>query len=156
MTAPRFWLAVASANHVRRGRAEGFMQVCHGKRGPLARVKPGDGVVYYSPTEVFGEKAPCRALTAIGFAREREPYAFDMGGGFVPFRRDVDWCEARETPIHPLLPRLDLARDGANWGYKLRFGLIAITAADFAVIGQAMDAGGPEWTARVLPSVNAA
>ena len=41
----RNWLAVASANHVRKGRAEGFMQVCHGKLAPLRRIKPGDHVV---------------------------------------------------------------------------------------------------------------
>ena len=41
----RNWLAVASANHVRKGRAEGFMQVCHGKLAPLRRIKPGDLVV---------------------------------------------------------------------------------------------------------------
>ena len=34
------WLAVASAEHVRRGRAEGFMQVSHGKLGPLRRILP--------------------------------------------------------------------------------------------------------------------
>ena len=44
------WIAVASAEHVRRGREGGFMQVCHGKAAPLRRIQPGDGVVYYSPT----------------------------------------------------------------------------------------------------------
>ena len=51
----RFWLAVASAQHVRRGRTEGFMQVNHGKAAPLRRIRPGDGIVYYSPRTVLGE-----------------------------------------------------------------------------------------------------
>jgi hypothetical protein len=38
----KHWLAVASAEHVRRGQAEGFMQVCHGKAAPLKRIQPGD------------------------------------------------------------------------------------------------------------------
>ena len=38
--APRYWIAVASADHVARGVAGGFMQVCHGKRAPLARIRP--------------------------------------------------------------------------------------------------------------------
>ena len=42
-----YWIGVASADHVARGRADGFMQVCHGKAAPLRRIKPGDGVVYY-------------------------------------------------------------------------------------------------------------
>ena len=50
----RAWIAVASAEHVRRGLAGGFMQVCHGKDGPLRRMRPGDRVAYYSPTETFG------------------------------------------------------------------------------------------------------
>jgi hypothetical protein len=46
----RYWIAVASAGHARRGRQAGFMQVCHGKGGPLRRLRAGDGIVYYSPT----------------------------------------------------------------------------------------------------------
>ena len=58
------WIAVASANHVARGREGGFMQVGHGKRGPLRRLKTGDRVAYYSPALVLGEPAPCRCFTA--------------------------------------------------------------------------------------------
>lgn len=29
------WVAVASAEHVQKGREQGFMQVCHGKGAPL-------------------------------------------------------------------------------------------------------------------------
>ncbi len=48
------WIAVACAEHVRRGREGGFMQVCHGKAVPLRRIQPGDGVAYYSPTRELG------------------------------------------------------------------------------------------------------
>ncbi|MCB1406453.1 MAG: EVE domain-containing protein, partial [Rhodobacteraceae bacterium] len=47
----RNWVAVASADHVAIGRRDGFMQVCHGKPGPLSRVQPGDLVAYYSPRD---------------------------------------------------------------------------------------------------------
>ena len=50
------WVGVASAEHVRKGRVSGFMQVCHGKESPLRRLKPNDGVIYYSPTVTFGGK----------------------------------------------------------------------------------------------------
>src|ERR1700722_19285540 len=43
------WIAVASAEHVRLGRSDGFMQVSHGKSAPLRRIEPGDRVVFYSP-----------------------------------------------------------------------------------------------------------
>ena len=132
------WIAVASAEHVRWGQKGGYMQVCHGKRGPLARVQPGDGVVYYSPTEVFRGSGRLQAFTAIGRAKDGEPYAFDMGGGFVPFRRDVDWFESRKTPILPLLDKLEFSAGRRNWGYQLRFGLFSISAVDFEVIAGAM------------------
>ena len=99
----KHWIAVASAAHVRIGRAQGFMQVCHGKGGPLRRISPGDHVAYYSPTENFGGKDPLQAFTAIGEVKPGAPYQADMGGGFRPFRRDVAWSDAAEVPIRPLL-----------------------------------------------------
>jgi hypothetical protein len=134
------WLAVASAEHVRRGRSEGFMQVSHGKAAPLKRVKPGDRVVYYSPTVKLGGKDKLQAFTAVGIVKDGEPYVGDMGKGFRPYRRDVDWAKAAEAPIRPLLDRLELTADKPNWGYQLRFGLFAISEADFCLIAQAMGA----------------
>ncbi|SDA93025.1 EVE domain-containing protein [Mesorhizobium qingshengii] len=135
-----YWIAVASAEHVRRGRAAGFMQVNHGKAAPLRRVKPGDGIIYYSPTTIMGEKDGLQAFTAIGTVREGEPYEGDMGGGFTPFRRDVEWARAEETSIKPLLDRLEFTAGRSNWGYQLRFGLFSISAADFALTAEAMGA----------------
>ena len=139
-TARSYWLAVASAEHVRRGRQEGFMQVNHGKAAPLRRVKPGDGIIYYSPTTNLGEKDGLQAFTAIGTVREGEPYQGEMGGGFTPFRRDVEWATAEEAPIKPLLERLDFTAGKSNWGYQLRFGLFEITDHDFLLIAEAMGA----------------
>ncbi|TGU97002.1 EVE domain-containing protein [Mesorhizobium sp. M00.F.Ca.ET.151.01.1.1] len=135
-----YWIAVASAQHVRRGRQGGFMQVNHGKAAPLRRIRPDDGIVYYSPTTVMGQKNGLQAFTAIGTVREGEPYQGEMGGGFTPFRRDVDWAQAQETPIKPLLERLEFTAGKSNWGYQLRFGLFPISAADFALIAGAMGA----------------
>jgi hypothetical protein len=132
------WIAVACAEHVRRGREGGFMQVCHGKAAPLRRLRPGDAIAYYSPTIALGGKAPCRSFTAAGMVAEGEPYGFDMGAGFQPWRRDVRWCATHEAPIAPLLDRLALTAGRTNWGYPLRFGLIAVERADFDFIMEAM------------------
>lgn len=132
------WIAVACAAHVARGRADGFMQVCHGKAGPLARIAPGDRVAYYSPTREMGDGKPYRTFTAIGTVRPGAPYPFDMGGGFVPFRRDVDWDEGRPAEIMPLLGELELTRGQRNWGAKFRFGLVRVSSADLARIASAM------------------
>ena len=134
------WVAVASAEHVRHGRELGFMQVCHGKAAPLRRIQPGDRVVYYSPTVALRGKDKLQALTAIGVVQAGDPYEFDMGGGFCPFRRDVAWLEATETPIQPLLARLEFSAGVRNWGYQLRFGLFPISEHDMDVISTAMRA----------------
>lgn len=143
MPAPRrqqkFWIAVASAEHARRGRA-GFMQVCHGKEAPLKRLHKGDGIVYYSPTETFKGKDRLQAFTLIGYVRDERVYSVDMGEGFVPCRRDVDYAEAEQAPIRPFLDRLDLTRGRPDWGYRLRFGLVEITRNDFFTIAGAMGA----------------
>lgn len=136
----RYWLAVASADHVRIGRAGGFMQVNHGKAAPLRRIEPGDGVVYYSPTTVRGEPDGLKSFTAIGHVKPGEPYRGEMGGGSEPFRRDVDWADAGEAPVAPLLDRLELTAGKPNWGYQLRFGLLEITPSDFGLMGGAMKA----------------
>ncbi len=132
------WIAAAAAEHVRSGRAQGFMQVCHGKAAPLRRLKPNDWVVYYSPTVTFGGKDKLQSFTAIGQIKEREPYQVDMGNGFCPFRRDVRWFESQEAEIIPLLNLLDFTKNKKNWGYQFRFGLLEISEHDMQQISMAM------------------
>jgi len=72
--------------------------------------------------------------------KPREPYQFDMGGGFVPFRRDVDWQQTGTASILPLLDQLELTAGKRQWGAPFRFGLVRISAVDMAVIAQAMGA----------------
>lgn len=135
------WIAVASAEHARRGceeRQHGFMQVCHGKCAPLKRVQPGDRVAYYAPAVTMGGNDRLQSFVSIGLVQPGLPYAFDMGGGFVPFRRDVVYVPANETPIAPLLDRFEFVEDRTRWGYKFRFGLFKVSDADMRLIASAM------------------
>lgn len=137
------WIAVASAEHARRGCAEphkGFMQVCHGKCAPLQRVNPGDRVAYYSPTVTMGGKDRLQSFVSIGMVQPGVPYEFDMGGGFVPFRRNVMYVPAQQAPIAPLLDHFEFVEDRARWGYKFRFGLFKVIDADMRLIANAMQA----------------
>ena len=134
------WIAVASADHARRGRDEmmpGFMQVCHGKLAPIKRVLPGDLVAYYAPTVTMGGKEKCQSFISFGIVEPGAPYAFDMGG-FVPFRRNVSYLDAVETPIAPLLDVFEFVENRSRWGYKFRFGLFSISDHDMALIAKAM------------------
>ncbi|MBI4048250.1 MAG: EVE domain-containing protein, partial [Devosia nanyangense] len=133
---PKYWIAVASADHARKGKA-GFMQVNHGKAAPLRRISPGDGVVYYSPTVTLGGKDRLQAFTTIGRVKPGEIYPGEMSG-WTAYRRDVEYFDAREAPIAPLLPELEFTRGRTNWGYQMRFGLFEISAHDFGVISEAM------------------
>jgi hypothetical protein len=135
----RYWIAVASAEHARRGKA-GFMQVNHGKKAPLQRIRAGDGVVYYSPAETMGGKDRLQSFVSIGRVRDEELYQGVMGGDFVPWRRTVDYAEATEAPIAPLLDRLEFTRGNRNWGYQMRFGLFEISEGDFRTIAETMGA----------------
>ena len=134
------WVAVASAEHVAVGRAQGFMQVGHGKGAPLKRLHAGDRVAYYSPVRVFGTKDVCQAFTAVGVVRDERVYQGDMGNGFHPFRKDVDWLPSHDAPIRALLEALSFTRGKTNWGYAFRFGLLKVTDADMDVIIHAMNA----------------
>lgn len=134
------WIGVASSDHVARGRAGGFMQVCHGKTGPLTRIRPGDDIIYYSPGTEMGGGARVQSFTAAGRVAESDAYRFDMGNGFVPMRRDVEWLETKAAPIQPLLDALEFTRGKSNWGYVFRFGVVKISDADRDVILRAMEA----------------
>lgn len=138
---PNHWIALASAEHVKRGRAGGFMQVCHGKDGPLRRMRAGDGVAYYSPSITMGRTDGFQSFTAVGHIADSAPYLYDMGGGFVPWRRDVMWDAGDTAPIRPLLQALEFTRGKQNWGYAFRFGVLKVSEADFLTITDAMRGG---------------
>jgi len=141
--AQRNWIAVASAEHARRGRDHkplGFMQVGHGKLGPLKRVAAGDRVAYYAPATVFGGTDKLQSFVSIGIAQPGEPYEFDMGGGFIPWRRDVAYAASREVPIAPLIEHLAFVENASQWGYKFRFGMFEVSDADMMLIARTMKA----------------
>jgi hypothetical protein len=138
------WIAVASADHARRGRdnpGKGFMQAGHGKRAPLMRISPGDRVAYYAPTSVFGGGDKLQSFVSIGVVQDGDPYEVDMGNGFVPWRRDVLYAPAQEAPVLPLLDQFGFIEDPKHWGYKFRFGLFEIDDHDMRLIARAMHAG---------------
>ncbi len=139
--AERYWIGVVSREHVRRGVAGGFAQLGHGKASPLRRLQPGDWLIYYSPRTALEAGEPLQAFTAIGRVGDDEVFQVDMGGGFRPWRRRVDYRPCTEAPIRPLLPELAFVPDQTRWGYVFRRGLIEIAAGDFNRIARAMGAG---------------
>lgn len=143
----RYWIAVVVAAHVRRGVAGGFIQVCHGKQGALSRMKPGDGIVCYSPREGMQSGPPVQAFTALGRIQRGEMYQVEMAPLFYPYRRDVAWrSDAGAAAIRPLLPALSITAGRPSWGQVFRYGLISLPEADFQRIEAAMLVG-QDWAA---------
>lgn len=135
----RHWIGVACFEHVKRGISGGFAQVCHGKCGPLKLMNAGDLIVYYSPSLLFGDKMPYRRFTAIGHILPGDPYQFAMSEDFIPWRRNVSFFSAKETPIEPLIDRLSFILDKQRWGFPFKRGCFSVSAEDFSVIASAME-----------------
>jgi EVE domain len=136
----RYWIGVASRDHVMRGVEGGFAQVGHGKRAPLVRMAAGDWLVYYSSKMRLDGAEQCRVFTALGRIADSEVFQFDMGGGFTPYRRRVEYRPAHDAPILPLLGSLGFIIDKKRWGYPFRAGHLEIGRGDFVAIATAMDA----------------
>ena len=138
----RYWIGVASKNHVTRGVEGGFAQLGHGKKSALQRMRPGDWIVYYSPRTALEGGEPVQAFTAIGRVLERDAYVGDMGPDFKPWRRDVRYLPARDAAIRPLLEHLSFITDVTRWGYPFHRGHLEMTRADFERIAGAMGVEG--------------
>lgn len=138
---PRCWIGVAARAHVRIGVSGGFCQLGHGKAAPVKRLQPGDLIAYYSPSETMGGGDKVQAFTAIGRIKPGDAYEADaptMAGGYRATRRDVDWFDAQEASIRPLIPILSFIRDKARWAAPFRFGVVRAPRDDFARIADAM------------------
>ena len=136
MNATRYWMGVVSSEHVRRGVELGIAQANHGKKGPVERMRPGDGIVYYSPRERIRAGAEVRAFTAIGTIDDQDAWQADEGPDFKPWRRSVTYTkDARHAPIRDL--DLELTAQ-PNWGVLLRRGLLELSERDFMTISEAM------------------
>ena len=134
----RYWMGVASHEHVQRGIEGGFAQVCHGKLSTLKYMSEGDWIIYYSPTYSFGGKDVCRCFTAIGTISKEEPYTFEMSEDFIPWRRKVSFLKAQQIPIEPLLEKFSFIKDKRRWGFPFRRGSFEIPPSDFMLIAKSM------------------
>jgi hypothetical protein len=131
MTTPRYWIIVASKEHVMLGVKGGFAQAGHGKRTGLARMHAGDRIIYYSPKVEFLGDEPLHAFTALGEVADEEIIQVEMAKDFKPFRRAVKYQYTGEIKIAPLVMALQFIRNKKSWGYAFRFGLLEIHEDDF-------------------------
>ena len=132
------WIGVVSRSHVRIGVEGGFIQLGHGKKAPLQKLRAGDRLVMYSPRTSYPDGEALQAFTAIGTIVSAEIYQVEMSADFKPYRVDVRFEKCNEAPIRPLIDSLSFIKSKTHWGATFRFGQLGIPAADFAKIAQAM------------------
>jgi hypothetical protein len=133
------WIGVVSRSHVQMGVDGGFVQLNHGKRAPLQRLKAGDMLIMYSPRESYPDGPALQAFTAIGTVKSGEVYQVEMAAGFRPYRVDVEFARCIDATVKPLVERLSFIRSKTHWGAAFRFGCVRIPEADFALIADAMN-----------------
>ncbi|HEY9045831.1 MAG TPA: EVE domain-containing protein [Ohtaekwangia sp.] len=134
----RYWITVASKDHVQHGIAGGFIQACHGKAAPLKRMRPDDWVIFYSPKQTMNGTAKCQTFSALGKVCDENVYSFAMSEDFIPFRRNIAFVSCQEIPITSLLHELEFIADKKSWGYPFRFGFFEIGEKDFTLISNRM------------------
>lgn len=134
----KFWIIVASKDHLQRGLGGGFIQANHGKAAPLKRMQTGDWFIFYSPKLEYDQPEKLQCFTAIGKIADENIYQSDMGGGFVPFRRNVSFLPAQDVSILPLIDELTFIKDKTHWGAPFRFGTVEIPEQDFRLIAGRM------------------
>ncbi|TLD83291.1 EVE domain-containing protein [Helicobacter sp. MIT 11-5569] len=131
----RYFIGVASKNHIEIGQTGGFCQLCHGKAAPLQKMRKDDKIIYYSPKLSMESQTPYQAFTALGTIADENVYQVEMFAGFFPFRRNVLWSAiVRECP-------LAIAREHNEWkGYasKLRFGHFEVSQSFFGYLADYM------------------
>jgi hypothetical protein len=137
------WLGVVSQAHVERGVTGGFAQLCHGKEAPLRRMRPGDWLIYYSPSTEMRGGERLQSFTALGQVKDERVYLHDMGGGFVPFRRDLRYERVQPVPLAALEDQLHLTAR-PSWGMALRRGHLPLDEHDFQLIAGALRSAGPQ------------
>jgi hypothetical protein len=86
MTTPRYWILVASQEHVKLGVAGGFAQAGHGTQSGIARMHAGDRILYYSPKVAYGRDELLHAVTALGEVVDDKIVQVRMSPDFKPFR----------------------------------------------------------------------
>ena len=134
----KYWMGVASKEHVENGLKLGICQFCHGKKGPANRPSKGDIIIYYSSKMKMGFPEPCQEFTALGKIEDQEAYQVSLENGFKPFRRKVSYLKAKVTPIKSLIEQLPFIKNKKSWGFVFRFGFFEIDEHSYQIIKERM------------------
>lgn len=127
----KYYIIVASKDHVTAGKENGFAQAGHGKKVQLIKLKKNDWVIYYSSKDKNQNGKAYQKFTAIGQVTDYEPYQVSINPDFKPWRRNIDFRPSTDFEIRPLVNELEFISNKKKWGLHLMSGFIEIGKADF-------------------------
>ncbi len=134
----KFYIIVASQDHVEAGVEKGFAQAGHGKKTNLDKLKKDDWIIYYSSKDKYENGKAYQKFTAAGQVTDDEPYQVKVNEDFQPWRRNIRFYEVNALEIRPLLDNLHFIKNKDKWGMYLMSGFFEINEADFKRISEPM------------------
>jgi predicted RNA-binding protein len=134
----KYYIIVASKDHVNTGKEKGFAQAGHGKKTQLDKLKKNDWIIYYSSKDKYKDGKAYQKFTAIGQVTDNEPYQVKVNPDFEPWRRNIDFNSSNDLEIRPLISQLEFISNKKKWGLHLMAGFVEIGKADFEKIATEM------------------
>lgn len=134
----KYYIIVASKDHVQVGIEEGIAQAGHGKKTQLKKLDKDDWIIYYSSKDKYQNGKAYQKFSAIGQVEDNEPYQVIVNPDFEPWRRKINYYSAKELEIRPLLDDLKFITNQKRWGLHLMSGFVEINRADFKLIAEKM------------------
>lgn len=134
----KYYIIVASKDHVKKGEKEGFAQAGHGKKHQLKQLKKDDWIIYYSSKETHDSTKPFQKFTAIGQVIDDAPFQVYLSNGFEPWRRGVQFYPFQDVDIRPLLKDFSFITNKKSWGFHFMRGFLEIPEPDFNRIAEKM------------------
>ncbi|WP_431295166.1 EVE domain-containing protein [Pedobacter sp. P26] len=108
---PKYWIIVASKDHVKSAVELGIVQACHGKSSPLKRMGKSDFVVFYSGKQTMDKPDKCQEFTALGRVVDGEIYQLKVPENFSPSRRKVEFFNCKAISILTLIDDLSFIQN---------------------------------------------
>ncbi|WP_144755530.1 EVE domain-containing protein [Bartonella saheliensis] len=133
----KHWIAVISREHACLAAKFGFLQVCHGKAGPLQKTSKGDEVFIYCPRCEMGTGQILRTIEFQCIFKDNHIYQVEQMPHFSPFRKDVIFHKQAQSVVLKKIQGLEFLTNH-HWGILARRVFFEIAPYDATLIRKAM------------------
>lgn len=137
MTEHRYWIGVASTDHVDAAVEKSVFGFGPGHHADADRPAKGDWIAYYSPTTGGDDGEPVRRITAVARLEDEASQEGDADGDAPTWTRKAHYYHHDTADIYDLLPRFSFIKDQAHWGVHFHRSLLEVTKDDMAAIAHA-------------------